>query len=242
MGNSRSGHAALSSPCATVKEARDCSQKDITPVEVHAGTVVVAEVHEAEEHSSDKDCQRAAQAAFEQVLEPSAEEKLLRHGDEEEDADPGSYKLGSLKQGHLNGKAVDEKVRMKKVEGKAGNDRDRKAEDELAQSDARITRLHAKIEARPFNGPESNKCVNAEIEEKESVEDGEVRRPGGIEQAKNDNETKKEKDEELSPTHARGGHREQYRGDSGRQEDVKGQPWPTEDMGVARDKDVDCGK
>src|SRR6202167_105895 len=98
------GDAVILTPGAAVEDAGEGGEQDVAPVE-EGGALV--EVGEAEDHGGDEKCSGTADAAFEEVLHPAAEEDFFR----ERDTDEGEYPGGDDETG-----VVDVAMEMEEAE------------------------------------------------------------------------------------------------------------------------------
>ena len=174
-------------PGSAVEDAGDRGEQDVAPVEVQGALV---EVGEAEEAGSQQKCYGAADAALEEILRPAAEEELFGDGDEEEGEDIGCGEVGE---------AWPEWVNVQEAEAQAEYESDWYVEDTLAEADADVGQVEAEIEADAVQLADVEDAVDAGIEQKHLVEDGEVRGPGGFEPAQIDGEAEDEEDQEVAP-------------------------------------------
>lgn len=251
VGDCGGGDTAVAAPGSAIEDAGDGGKQDVTPVEVKGALV---EVGEAEEDGGDEEGGGAAEAALEKILEPAAEEELLRHGDEEEGETPGD---GDGRDGGPDTPVIEagergdrpEAVEMEEAEAEADGEGDGEVEGELAQAGGEVAQAEAEIEADAGERTQGEEAVEAEVEEQDLVEDDEMRGPGGLEPAEIDGEAEDGEDEEVLPAAALvgeigigfGGAAEEQ-GDGDGKQGVEGKPAPAEDASGAGDEQVGDGE
>ena len=93
---------------------------------------------------------------------------------------------------------------MQKAQAEAEGESDGHVKGELAQAGGEVAWAQAEIEADALKRAQGEKAVEAEIEEKDLVEDGQMRRPGGLEPAQIDGKAEDDEDQEVRPRAALG--------------------------------------
>jgi hypothetical protein len=144
------------------------------------------EVGETEEAGGQKKSCAATDTALEQVLHPAAEEELFRDCDEKEGEKKSCGELREMRP---------VRVKVQEAEAEAKYESDGDEEGALAQAGENVAETEAEIEAHAVELADIEDAVDAGVEEKDLVEDGEVWGPSGFEPAEIDSEVEGEEDE-----------------------------------------------
>jgi hypothetical protein len=175
----------VSAPGAAIEDSGDGGEQDVTPVE-EGGALV--EVGKAKDHGGDEQGGSAANTAFEEVLDPTAEEDFFR----ERDADEGGEPRGDEEPGMVN-----VAMEVEEAEREAEGDGDGEVKKKLAEASGPVALAEAEVEADGSEAADSEEGVEARIEESELAEEGEFVGPGGFEPAEVDGEAERDEDEEV---------------------------------------------
>src|ERR1700683_879376 len=121
-------------------------------------------------------------------------------------------------------------MEMEKPEAQAEREGDGRVEGKFAQTDGEVFETQAQVETGSVELADEDEAVDACVQKKHLVEDGQVRRPGALEPAQIDGEAKNEKDEEVAPVASLGrvgtaGVPKQH-GDQYRKQSIKQKPPP----------------
>jgi len=174
-------------PGAPVENSGNGGEQDVAPVEVRGALV---EMRQAEKHSGEDEGGDASHTSFEEVLQPSAKEKLFGHGDQEEREREG---------GESAGRAGHDGMQVKEAGGEPDDDGDGRVEEEFAPANAEVARAQAEVESDSVELADAEEGVDAGIEQKDFIEGDEARRPCGLEPAEIDSEAEDDEDEEVAP-------------------------------------------
>ncbi len=93
---------------------------------------------------------------------------------------------------------------MQEAESKAEQECDWGVPGPFSEADAQVAEAQAKVESYAVESTDEQETVDADVEEKDLVEDGEVRRPGGFKPAQLDGEAQGGEREEIAPVAAYG--------------------------------------
>jgi hypothetical protein len=181
--NGGGADAAVLTPGPAVEDSGDSSKENVAPVEVKRTLV---EVGETEEAGGQKKSCTATDTALEQVLHPAAEEELFWDCDKKEGK---KISCGELRE------VRPVRVKVQEPEAEAKYESDGDEEGALAQAGEDVAETEAEIEARAVELADVEDAVDAGVEEKDLVDDGEVWGPSGFEPAEIDSEADSEKDE-----------------------------------------------
>jgi hypothetical protein len=185
VGDGRGGDSVILTPGAAVEDAGESGQQDVAPVE---GDRALVEMGEAEDGGGDEKCRGAADAAFEEVLHPAAEEDFFRERDTDEGEDPGRDDEPGV---------IDVVVEVEEAERESDGDCDRQVEEEFAEADAPVAGSKAEVVADGGEAADGEEGVEACIEKRELAEEAEFGRPGGFEPAEIDAEAEGDQHEEI---------------------------------------------
>ena len=234
VGDGGGGDATVGSPGAAVEDAGDGGEEDVASVEVEG---VLVEVGEAEEGGGEEERGGAAEAAFEEVLHPAAEEDFLGERDGEEGVDPEGCDEPGM---------GDAAVEVEESESEAERDGDGRVEEEFAEAGAEVAEAEAESVADAGELADGEESIEAGVEEDELAEDVDAGRPGGLEPAEIDGEAEGDEDEEVQPVGAllgvEAGGDVKDGGDGGRDEQIEDEPGPGEGVGGEADDEVRRGK
>ena len=222
--------ATSAAPCTAVEEACEGGEQDVAPVEVDGALV---EVREAKKDGGEGHRPVGAEAALQEVLKPAAEEELFGDGDEEE---------GEEECARCDGRTGKRAMQVEKAEGETEGYGNGCVEKEVDASAAEVFEAQAEIEAGAMEPAHDDEAPEPGVDEQHFAEDGEVRRPGGLEPAKVDGEAEAEEDEEVGPDAVLfgicAGRVMKEHGYCDRDKDIEEQPGGTDCAGVEVDEDV----
>lgn len=193
----------------------------------------LVEVRQAEEDGGEDERGRASHAAFEQVLQPSAKEKLLWHCDQEKSEGKGGESMHRV--GH-------DGVEVKEADSEPQCNCYGRVEEELAPADAEIAQSEPEVESDAVKLADAEEGVDAGVQQQNFIEGAEARGPRGLKPAKIDGEAKHNEYEKVSPVAAlvgvgAPGAVEKHRDGDGQQR-IEHEPAPLKDVRGAGDERV----
>ncbi len=147
-------------------------------------------VRQTEEACCEEQRLIASDTALQQVLQPTAKEEFFRNGNKKEREEKGPWKPRQPWR---------RCVQMQKPEAQAKRKRDRRIEDQFAQTRAEIVKTQAEIESNTIQLPYCLESPDACIEKKNFVEDRKVGRPGALQPAEVDSQAEKRKQKKVAP-------------------------------------------
>src|SRR5580700_1061520 len=216
VGDDGGADAAILAPRSPIKDARQGGEHDVTPVERQRALVEMGQPENTGGHDQRGD---AADATFEEVLDPAAEEYFLRQRHGDESRDPGGKDQPGM---------VDAAMQVKKTKCEAEGNRDWDVEGELAEADAPIAPAQAQVESDAGKAAYREKGVEAGIEKSELAEESELVGPRRLQPAQIDRQTERDENQKVDEVTVLVGvercRQPLQRGEDDRRKEIKQQP------------------